>query len=242
MEVGAVRIASRQYSDEGQLAEIEGRLAGLPDALDLCFERACCLGDLGWNEVAGEAYCAVLRRDPSHLGALTNLGLIARSNGDVAAARTFLVRALAAHPRATIAQVNLVRILLEAGDVIRAMERYAATLELDPEFFAAHHGLALLYEQSGDPVRAKHHLERAFEKRQAWTRPYAADMAERADHRDEERTFLSDMRAALSASVVKTLESIARILGLDYGGIDFGIDAAGNVVVFARKSRRAGHG
>jgi glutathione synthase/RimK-type ligase-like ATP-grasp enzyme len=36
----------------------------------------------------------------------------------------------------------------------------------------------------------------------------------------------------LDANVLRMLESAARVLALDYGGIDFGIDAAGRVVIF----------
>jgi len=172
-----MRIASRLYSDEEQLAEIDRRLARLPDALDLRFERACCLEDLGWNEAASQAYFAVLQRDPAHLGSLTNLGLMARQDGDLTTAHTFFTRALVHHPLATIALVNLGRVFLDQGEVASAVKQYMTALDLDPEFFAAHHGLAMLYENSGDPDRAQYHMKRAFEKRASWTRPYAGTAA-----------------------------------------------------------------
>jgi glutathione synthase/RimK-type ligase-like ATP-grasp enzyme len=68
---------------------------------------------------------------------------------------------------------------------------------------------------------------------------FSSDMAERADHRDEERRFLSDMPATLGAPVVIALQEIGRALGLDYGGVDFGIDAAGNVIVFEANATMA---
>jgi glutathione synthase/RimK-type ligase-like ATP-grasp enzyme len=68
---------------------------------------------------------------------------------------------------------------------------------------------------------------------------FSSDMAERADHRDEERRFLNDMQATLGGAVIATLERIERILGLDYGGVDFGLDAAGNVVVFEANATMA---
>lgn len=444
-----MRIASRLYSDEQQLAEIERQLVQLPDGLDLRFERACCIEDLGWNGEASKAYFAILQRDPGHLGALTNLGLMARQDGDLTTARTLFTRALSHHPLSTIAQVNLGSVLLEQGEIAGAVSQYTAALELDPEFFAAHHGLALLYEKTGDSARAQYHMGRAFENRASWTRPYAgtatplrvlllvsarggdvvahpflddrimqttvfvvegfrdgmtlpphdivfnsigdadrcrepleqaravcdaspmavindpkrvlatgraanaerlarspgvavprtecfvrsaiaaaelaangwtfpllvrapgyhagayfeqcaepaalrkvlgqvpgdplfliqfldlraadgfvrkyrvlfvggriyaahlaisrdwkvhyfsSDMAERADHRDEERRFLDDMQATLGGAVIATLERIERILGLDYGGVDFGIDLAGNVVVFEANATMA---
>jgi hypothetical protein len=61
---------------------------------------------------------------------------------------------------------------------------------------------------------------------------YTADMADEPSHRAEEAAFLADMGAVLGPAVIATLESIARRLRLDYGGIDFALDAAGQVVVF----------
>ncbi|MDE2335703.1 MAG: hypothetical protein KGL10_00155 [Alphaproteobacteria bacterium] len=51
-------------------------------------------------------------------------------------------------------------------------------------------------------------------------------------YRDEERAFLENMAAAIGAGGVAALERVADALGLDYGGIDFGLDAAGNVLLF----------
>ncbi len=166
-----MRIASRHYTDEGHLAAIDGRLVQTPDAVDALFERACCLEDLGSDDAA-PAYLAVLARDPHHLGALTNLGLLVTQRGDAASGRALFTQALTHHPRAPIAHVNLGHALLEQGEVDSAEAQFDAALAVDPDFFAAHHGLALLYERAGDAVRADRQLERAFDKRSAWTLPY----------------------------------------------------------------------
>jgi hypothetical protein len=168
-----MRIASRQYRDDGQLAEIDRRLAEAPDAVELLFERACCLEDLGWDEAASQAYLAVMQRDPRNLGALVNLGLMLSQRGEAATARAFFTQAITHHPLSTIAHVNLGRALLEQGEVASAEAQYSAALSLDRDFFAAYHGLAMLYEEIGDYARAEQHLERAFEKRASWTLPYA---------------------------------------------------------------------
>jgi Tfp pilus assembly protein PilF len=68
---------------------------------------------------------------------------------------------------------------------------------------------------------------------------FSADMADRADHRAEEAVFLSDMPAALGAAGVATLERIAATLGLDYGGIDFGRDADGNILLYEANATMA---
>jgi hypothetical protein len=61
---------------------------------------------------------------------------------------------------------------------------------------------------------------------------FRADMAERPEHRAEEAAFLSDMAGALGTDASAALNGIAQRLGLDYGGIDFALDAQGRVVVF----------
>jgi glutathione synthase/RimK-type ligase-like ATP-grasp enzyme len=61
---------------------------------------------------------------------------------------------------------------------------------------------------------------------------FTSDMAERPDHRAEEATFLADMTAALGARAVTALKRISDALGLDYGGIDFGLGRSGEVLLF----------
>jgi hypothetical protein len=68
---------------------------------------------------------------------------------------------------------------------------------------------------------------------------FSADMAERADHRAEEARFLGDARGVLGAAAYAALKAIGRELGLEYGGVDFGFDAAGNVVVFEANATMA---
>jgi hypothetical protein len=61
---------------------------------------------------------------------------------------------------------------------------------------------------------------------------FTADMAERPDHRAEEARFLSDMEGVLGARAVEGLNAIAECLGLDYAGVDLGLNADGEVLLF----------
>jgi hypothetical protein len=61
---------------------------------------------------------------------------------------------------------------------------------------------------------------------------FSADMAERPDHRAEEQRFLQDMAGFLGPKAMKGLAAIQEALGLDYGGIDFGIGPDGDVLLF----------
>jgi aromatic-L-amino-acid decarboxylase len=61
---------------------------------------------------------------------------------------------------------------------------------------------------------------------------FSADMADRADHRAEEARFLADMPGVLGSKAMAALERVQTVLGLDYGGIDFGLNPRGDVLLF----------
>ena len=61
---------------------------------------------------------------------------------------------------------------------------------------------------------------------------FSADMTENAANRAEDERFLRDMPHALGQTAVEALERVCRELALDYGGIDFGLNAAGEVLLF----------
>jgi tetratricopeptide (TPR) repeat protein len=61
---------------------------------------------------------------------------------------------------------------------------------------------------------------------------FSADMADRADHREEDAKFLADMLGVLGPKAVVALERIQATLGLDYGGVDFGLSRHGEVLLF----------
>jgi tetratricopeptide (TPR) repeat protein len=61
---------------------------------------------------------------------------------------------------------------------------------------------------------------------------FTAEMAERADHRAEDAEFLENMAGVLGERAMEGLARIQSTLGLDYAGIDFGLSAAGDVLLF----------
>ncbi len=65
---------------------------------------------------------------------------------------------------------------------------------------------------------------------------FSAEMAESAENRAEDEAFLRDMPGVLGERAVAALEQVQRILGLDYGGIDFGLNARGEVLIFEANS------
>lgn len=61
---------------------------------------------------------------------------------------------------------------------------------------------------------------------------FTAALAENAAYRDEERRFLDDMPAVLGGRAMAALAGICATLGLDYGGVDFGLAPDGSVLLF----------
>jgi hypothetical protein len=59
-----------------------------------------------------------------------------------------------------------------------------------------------------------------------------ADMADNARHRAEEARFLEDMPGVLGPRAMAALAEIQNMLGLDYAGVDFGLNAAGDLLLF----------
>jgi hypothetical protein len=61
---------------------------------------------------------------------------------------------------------------------------------------------------------------------------FSADMAGNAAHRAEDEAFLRDMPAALGPRATAALARIRGALGLDYCGVDFGLDREGRLLLF----------
>jgi tetratricopeptide (TPR) repeat protein len=61
---------------------------------------------------------------------------------------------------------------------------------------------------------------------------FSADMKDRPEHRAEEARFLADMPAVLGARAMAGLKQVQAAIGLDYGGIDFGLNQQGEILLF----------
>jgi len=61
---------------------------------------------------------------------------------------------------------------------------------------------------------------------------FSAEMADDPEHRAEEAAFLADWTSVIGPKALRALRLIQARLGLDYGGIDFGIDSQGNLLLF----------
>ena len=61
---------------------------------------------------------------------------------------------------------------------------------------------------------------------------FTSDMADQPDHRAEELAFLTDMPSVIGGKAMAALTAISGALGLDYAGVDFGLSAAGDLLLF----------
>jgi Tfp pilus assembly protein PilF len=61
---------------------------------------------------------------------------------------------------------------------------------------------------------------------------FTADMADRPEHRAEEKAFLHDMPAFLGPRAMAALAHIQDALALDYAGVDFGLARNGDLLLF----------
>ncbi len=68
---------------------------------------------------------------------------------------------------------------------------------------------------------------------------FSAEMADNPEHRAEDAAFLADMAGVLGPKAMAALEGIQKTLDLDYGGIDFGLNAEGEVLVFEANAAMA---
>jgi glutamate/tyrosine decarboxylase-like PLP-dependent enzyme len=68
---------------------------------------------------------------------------------------------------------------------------------------------------------------------------FSADMADVPEHRAEDAEFLSNMEGVLGPRVMQALKEIQNILRLDYGGIDFGLNPKGDLLLFEANATMA---
>ena len=132
--------------------------------------RARALLQDGDDRAAKLAYLEVLRADPTHCGALTELGALAHAGGFVSAARDAYRQAARCHPTSKAAQVGHAYLLSEAGDLTAARRHYQEALAIDPELPEAHQGLARILSESGED--AAEHWRKGFAGRAVVRRRY----------------------------------------------------------------------
>jgi glutathione synthase/RimK-type ligase-like ATP-grasp enzyme len=164
-----------QRARESALRDINDCIASNPGVLDLRFERACLLAEMGRTLEARHAYIKILAREPSHRLALNNLGTLLYSTGYGTAARTAYAEAVARHPDDPMSRVNLGNMVYRAGEFQAAREHFETALRFDPGHMEAHQGLSYVLAELGDLDGALWHRRKAFENRSVVALPYRGE-------------------------------------------------------------------
>jgi tetratricopeptide (TPR) repeat protein len=68
---------------------------------------------------------------------------------------------------------------------------------------------------------------------------FSADMRDNAAHRREDEAFLLDMPGVLGKPAMDILKAVQDSLGLDYAGMDFGLSASGEVLLYEANATMA---
>jgi hypothetical protein len=70
---------------------------------------------------------------------------------------------------------------------------------------------------------------------------FSADMVETPAHRDEDEAFLNGMPEILGARGMEALQQIHNALGLEYAGVDFSMNASGDILLFEANATMVVH-
>ncbi len=157
---------------EAALKEMDAKLSVKPHAVELLFDRARLLTELGRTEEARRAYFDLLALSPSHFGALNDFGALLYSTGYRTAARACYAEAAARHPDNPIAHVNLANALLKEEERALAREHFEQALRAAPDHPQAHQGFAQLLWELGDWEAAERHRRIGFQNRSVVALPY----------------------------------------------------------------------
>lgn len=113
----------------------------------------------GDPEAAEMAYRRALSIEPTHPGALLNLGNLVYARGKLRPACELYRAATRAAPDYPQAWYNLANVLDDLGHPDAAARAYETAIELQPDYADAHFNLALLWEKNGQRTRARTHWQ-----------------------------------------------------------------------------------
>lgn len=108
--------------------------------------QAEALARSGQGHAAGDLWQRILLLAPRHATALNQLGALALANGDLAQARDYLQRAIAAEPKLAMAHANLSRLHAHCGENDAALAAISAAIAADPTAWGPHFEKAQLLE------------------------------------------------------------------------------------------------
>ena len=144
------------------LDRLDALLADAPRAVDLRFERASLLAEMGRTEEAKGVYLAILADDPTHFATLINFGALLHEGGFISAARTVYRQVVEYHPYNPAGHVNLGNLLAATEAPELARTHLEVALRLDPDNQEAHRSLSYLLTDLREEAQAEYHRHKAF--------------------------------------------------------------------------------
>ncbi len=112
---------------------------------------------------AQQALQRIIQLEPDHAEALYRLGCIARDNGQIDAAISWVARALTIDPRAARFHNTCGNLWYAKGELAEAAKRYGEAAQLDPKFAEAHANLGMVLCETGETERGVAFLRKAIE-------------------------------------------------------------------------------
>jgi aromatic-L-amino-acid decarboxylase len=157
------------------LQSVEKQLQLNPNSITLQFQRACFLEQTGRTEEARSIYIDMLGRDPSHVGALNNLGNLLLATREIPEARRIYELAVAQHPDHPPCRASLGNLLIKVSEPAAARDHFEHALQIDADYRPAHAGLSFVLGDLGEPERATWHRRKAFQDRCVVVAPYRGE-------------------------------------------------------------------
>jgi aromatic-L-amino-acid/L-tryptophan decarboxylase len=162
----AKRQKTPSYQDLCQaLRFVEQRLPEQPDSVQLLFLRGNLLELTDRRPEALDSYRTLLRFDPTHRGALNNMGSILSAAGKDAEAHEAFSRAVAGNPGDPMCEVGYANSLRKMGELEKAREHFQIALTADPDYWQAHLGMSSVLRDLDRTEDAYAHRRAAFRGR-----------------------------------------------------------------------------
>ena len=116
----------------------------------------------GRLDVAQEFYNQVLKINPNHSLALSNIGVIFNASGELQKAKECYEKAIEINPNYSDAHYNLGLIFNKSGENQKAKECYEKAIEINPNYVNALNNLGNIFNDLGEYQKAKECYEKAI--------------------------------------------------------------------------------
>jgi len=117
----------------------------------------------GKTDIALELYNQILKINPNHSRALSNIAVIFTNLKDYQKAKECYEKAIEINPNYVNAHNNLGVLFKELGDIQKAKKCYEKAIEINPNYADAHNNLGAIFKELGDIQKAKECYEKAIE-------------------------------------------------------------------------------